>query len=423
MGQDGSSAPAEAPPDGVIKRRRRSDWTGAPREATPHTPGYEAGVKVASATLASHDGETAAHSDDVVEVSEAIAERLAVAGPDREHIAAVAALHDLGKIAVPPEILRKEGPLTKEEWDVVRRHTIEGERILAEVPEMRDVARLVRHTHERYDGRGYPDGLAADEIPLPARIVFCADAFHAMRCDRPYRPGRPAREALAEIEANAGTQFDPDVATALCEVAADMRAKRTGRFGGSARSRRLAALLVTLTVGGSALAATGAWREFPTFAGGKAEAAPQCVAPCLPADLGRLGKLPAPTAAGPAPAAGIPARSGTGPRPAGANPKAAPRRSAGGVRGVVRRKSFTTPGRRAPARRVAGPAPGAATPSPVKAPTGPPAKARPQSPGRSGAAPRRPGTPVRQGGGAPGRSDEAPGKPNPVPGKFGHKLP
>jgi len=407
----------EASPEGVIQRRRRSDWTGEPRESTPRTPGYEAGLKVASATLASHDGATAAHSDDVVEVSEAIAERLGVTGPDREHIAAVAALHDLGKVALPREILHKEGPLTEEEWDVVRRHTIEGERILAEVPEMRDVARLVRHTHERYDGRGYPDGLAADEIPLPARIVCCADAFHAMRCDRPYRAGRPAREALAEIEANAGTQFDPDVATALCEVAADMRAKRTSRFGGPARTRRLAALLVTLTIGGSALAATGAWREFPTFAGGKADAAPHCATPCLPVDLGSLGKLPAPTAS--ARTADTPARSGAGSRDPGAKSKAGSQRSpAGGVRGVVRRKSVTAPGRRAPARRVRRPAPSVAAPAPATAP-----KSRKQPTGRSDAAPGRPEIPVRLGGGAVGRSDEAPAKPVPLPGKFGHLVP
>ena len=414
MSQDGSSAPAEALPEGVIQRRRSSDWTGEPRAGTPRPPGFEAGFKVALAILASHDSATAAHSDDVVEVSEAIAERLGVSRPDRERIAAVAALHDLGKVAVPSEILRKEGSLTGEEWKVVRRHTIEGERILAEVPEMRDVARLVRHTHERYDGRGYPDGLAGDAIPLPARIVFCADAFHAMRCDRPYRPGRSARDALAEIEANAGTQFDPEVASALCQVAAEMRATRATRLGGSVRTRRLATLLLTLTIGGSALAATGAWPEFPTFAGGKADqAAPHCVSPCLPADLGRLGELPA-TATGSARTADAPGRPGAGPRTTGGKRRGAPRRPpAGGARGVGPRKTGTSPGRRVPARHRTTQAPG---------PTGAP-QPRTRLPGRSGAAPGRPEIPAGLGDGALGRSDEAPGKPVPLPGGFGLTLP
>lgn len=91
------------------------------------------------------------------------------------------------------------------------------------MPALADVARLVRHSHEHFDGSGYPDGLNGEGIPLASRIVLCADAFHAMRCDRPYRSGRPAAEALAELRAEAGRQFDPDVVEALAEVAGELR--------------------------------------------------------------------------------------------------------------------------------------------------------------------------------------------------------
>lgn len=417
--QDGSGHPEAAPEDGVIKRRRRSDWNGRPRDDGTGSPSYTAGVEVAAAALAAHDSDTGRHSDDVVEVSEAIAERLALTGPDREHLSAAAQLHDLGKVAIPPEVLRKPGPLTEEEWEVVRRHTLEGERILAAVPEMGGVARIVRHSHERFDGKGYPDGLAADEIPLAARIVFCADAFHAMRCDRPYRPGRPASEALAEIEANAGTQFDPAVAAALCEVAAEIRRHRA-RFLANASRRRLAVLLLTLVVGGSAFAATGAWRDLPYAGGDAADAAAPC-APCMPAALGRLGTLPAPVAVTTATTrrkASAPRGSGAGSQLAGPGRAAAPGGSPGsGPRVTSRGKSEQTPRAPRPAARRA-------PPSDAGAPAGrAPATVREQSPGRSGEAPRRPELPVRLDGGAGGRSNEAPGKPVPLPGKFGQLLP
>jgi len=135
----------------------------------------------------------------------------------------------------------------------------------------------VRACHERYDGEGYPDGLAGEQIPLVARIVFCADAFHAMRCDRPYREGRPVKEALAEMKANAGTQFDPVVVAALCDVHATLAIQRKHGLGilrSGARSRRLVALLATLTVSGSAMAATGAYKALPVLADSDARDVP-----------------------------------------------------------------------------------------------------------------------------------------------------
>jgi HD domain len=131
----------------------------------------------------------------------------------------------------------------------MRRHTVIGQEILSSVPELADVGRLVRHSHERWDGRGYPDELGGSEIPLGSRIIFCADAFHAIRCDRPYRAGRSAAEAVAEIKRCAGSQFDPTVATALEEVVRDRQRRPRG-----AGSSRLFALLMCLVVGGAGTA-------------------------------------------------------------------------------------------------------------------------------------------------------------------------
>jgi diguanylate cyclase (GGDEF)-like protein len=127
-------------------------------------------------------------------------------------------LHDVGKIAIPESILYKPGPLNDDEWRFVRKHTLIGERVLSAAPAFVPVAKLVRSTHERYDGRGYPDGLAGEQIPLPARIVFACDAYHAMVADRPYAAGITEAEVRAELRRNAGTQFDPHVVDALIAV-------------------------------------------------------------------------------------------------------------------------------------------------------------------------------------------------------------
>ena len=129
-----------------------------------------------------------------------------------------AELHDIGKIAIPDTILKKPGPLTEEEWEFMRQHTVLGERILGSADTLASVARIVRSTHERYDGGGYPDGLEGDEIPLASRIIFACDAFHAMTADRPYAPARSREDAIAELKKCAGTHFDPGVVSVLCDV-------------------------------------------------------------------------------------------------------------------------------------------------------------------------------------------------------------
>jgi putative nucleotidyltransferase with HDIG domain len=218
-------------------------------------------VAVAAAALDARDGGTAAHSDDVVLLCEAMAAKLDIQGEERAYLLAAAQLHDIGKVAVSQDILDKPGPLDQDEWKEIRQHTIVGERILRSVPELGDVAGIVRASHERFDGSGYPDGLAGEDIPLASRIVFCADAFHAIRSDRPYRQGKTAAKALAEVRRGAGSQFDPVVAQALEGAARDLRivtrTKGSEGLAATVRSRRVASLLLTLVVGGSAMAATG----------------------------------------------------------------------------------------------------------------------------------------------------------------------
>jgi hypothetical protein len=213
-------------------------------------------TEIGSALLVASRLETARHSDDVELIAGTICERLGLPGPEREDILAGARLHDIGKASIPRELLDKPTALSPTEWELMRTHTTVGQEILGTLPELEGIARLVRHSHERWDGGGYPDGLAADEIPLGSRIIFCADAFHAIRSDRPYRRGVSAAQALGEIRRCAGTQFDPDVVATFEEVIRDLRlvpkATRTGK-----RSARLTALLLCLAVGGGGSAIAG----------------------------------------------------------------------------------------------------------------------------------------------------------------------
>ena len=138
-----------------------------------------------------------------------------------------AIFHDIGKIAIPDAILNKPGPLTPAEFEVIKRHPIVGEQILAPVPFLDQVRRVVRHDHERWDGTGYPDGLKGRQIPIGARIVLAVDAFHAMISDRSYRKGMSEESARIELRTNAGSQFDPDVVDAFLRVLD----RRGGRLG------------------------------------------------------------------------------------------------------------------------------------------------------------------------------------------------
>jgi diguanylate cyclase (GGDEF)-like protein len=134
----------------------------------------------------------------------------------QDEVLRAAELHDIGKLAIPDEILDKPGPLDESEWVFMRQHPIIGERILGAAPALAPVAKLVRASHERWDGGGYPDGLAGEAIPLGARIVFACDAYDAMTSDRCYQSARSPEDAMAELRRNAGSQFDPRVVEALC---------------------------------------------------------------------------------------------------------------------------------------------------------------------------------------------------------------
>jgi HD-GYP domain-containing protein (c-di-GMP phosphodiesterase class II) len=138
---------------------------------------------------------------------------------DAEHldeVARAAELHDIGKIAVPDVILHKRAPLNSGEWEIMRNHPVIGERILSSAPAMAPVAKLVRSTHERWDGSGYPDGLAEGEIPLGSRLIALCDAFVAMTDPRPWRPALTFEAAASELQRCAGTQFDPGLVASFC---------------------------------------------------------------------------------------------------------------------------------------------------------------------------------------------------------------
>lgn len=147
-----------------------------------------------------------------------IAHELALTDEEIEHVRLGAELHDIGKVAVPDEILNKPTALDEDEWEFIIGHTLIGERIVAAAPALRHIARIVRATHERWDGTGYPDHLSGRSIPIASRIIAAAEAYDAMTHDLPYRPRSSASATLAELKACAGTQFDPVVIGALLTV-------------------------------------------------------------------------------------------------------------------------------------------------------------------------------------------------------------
>jgi putative nucleotidyltransferase with HDIG domain len=167
--------------------------------------------------LSQRDPELCDHVDDVAALAEQTARDLGCSDASIECIRLAAALHDIGKMAIPDAILQKPAALTPSEWELVQQHTIAGERIIVSSQALLDVAPLVRSSHERWDGAGYPDGLAGTQIPLGARIIAVCDSYHAMTSDRPYRSAMSTDVALTELVAGAGTQFDPDVVRAFVQ--------------------------------------------------------------------------------------------------------------------------------------------------------------------------------------------------------------
>jgi HD-GYP domain-containing protein (c-di-GMP phosphodiesterase class II) len=187
---------------------------------TGRRPASHQSAAVLLATVQERAPQLADRMHEVEELACAVAAELGLRGDDYEALRYAAALHDIGKLAIPEAILEKPGPLAEAEWALIRRHTLIGERILAAAPALERSARLVRWTHERPDGGGYPDGLRGDDIPLAARIIAAVDAFSAITSARPYRPARTPDEALAELRGCAPGQFDDAVVCALTLVLA-----------------------------------------------------------------------------------------------------------------------------------------------------------------------------------------------------------
>jgi HD-GYP domain-containing protein (c-di-GMP phosphodiesterase class II) len=195
---------------------------------------YRGTALVLGDVIEADDTYTGTHSRNVLDLSLAVADELRLDPTARRAVEFTSLLHDIGKLRIPNSVINKPGALTPAEWALINTHTIEGERILGQIGGfLGDVGAIVRSCHERWDGGGYPDGLAAEAIPMPARIVSCCDAFDAITSDRPYRKARSADVALAELISGSGSQFDPAVVRAVQTI--------LSRRGVTATRRRLAA--------------------------------------------------------------------------------------------------------------------------------------------------------------------------------------
>jgi HD-GYP domain-containing protein (c-di-GMP phosphodiesterase class II) len=197
---------------------------------------YLGTAEALAAALEAKDAYTADHARSIVDLAEHVGRLLGVEGGALRDLRFAAALHDIGKLAIPEAILNKPGPLEPHERKEMERHTIVGEQILAPVEFLADVAVIVRHEHERWDGGGYPDGLAGEAIPLASRIILACDAYHAMVSDRPYRTALSHPAAVEQLLAGAGTQFDARVIQALVHVLG----RQAGAAGGAPRPALLA---------------------------------------------------------------------------------------------------------------------------------------------------------------------------------------
>lgn len=188
------------------------------------------GVRTLLVALEARDFYTSAHSKQVVDLAAGVARRLGLDPEATRDVEQVALLHDIGKVGIPDAILQKQGPLDDQEWQLLRQHPVVGEHIIAGTPGLSHLAPAMRAEHERWDGCGYPDGLAGDEIPLASRITLACDALNAMTNDRPYRPAMTLEHAEEELRAGAGTQFDPQTVEALlAEIRTRSNASTSGQ--------------------------------------------------------------------------------------------------------------------------------------------------------------------------------------------------
>ena len=199
----------------IFARERRNRL----EQALELSTAYRGTAMLLGDVVESDDEYTGAHSRDVVSLSVAVADGLGLNERQRRDVEFGALLHDVGKIRIPKEIINKPGKLDAEEWEIMKTHTVVGEELLNRVGGvLSGVGRIVRSSHEHWDGRGYPDGLAGEAIPIESRIVSTCDAFNAMTTTRPYRGAMSLEEALEELTRCSGTQFDPQVVDALARV-------------------------------------------------------------------------------------------------------------------------------------------------------------------------------------------------------------
>jgi HD-GYP domain-containing protein (c-di-GMP phosphodiesterase class II) len=182
---------------------------------------YVATIEALANALEANDEYTHDHAQALGEMAVAVGHDMGLHGEDLKRLKLAALFHDIGKIGVPSEILRKPGSLSAAERREIERHSKIGDQILEPVPFLQPVRPLVRANHERWDGNGYPDGLRGEDIPLEARIVFVCDAFHAMTTERPYRGALPDGEAIRRLKLSSGTQFDPRIVEVFVRLHAE----------------------------------------------------------------------------------------------------------------------------------------------------------------------------------------------------------
>jgi len=189
-----------------------------PYERWPRRSHSDEGAAALLYLLDRHAPAVTLHMERTGELARLVGFRIGMGAHALRAVVRTAVLHDIGKLGIPVSVLHKPGPLSDTEWIIMRQHPVLGEALLERTPGLLSIAPLVRSSHECWDGHGYPDGLAGDRIPLPARIVAACDAFDAITEEREYRPRLPLDQAVEELRRGSGSQFDPDIVHALCDV-------------------------------------------------------------------------------------------------------------------------------------------------------------------------------------------------------------